>query len=286
MTDSIDLRELQLLQLEIAKELKRICDENDIDYFMIGGTLLGAVRHKGFIPWDDDMDFGMTVENYNKFIEIAPHKLDERFFLQTEDSDQNYHNIFAKIRMNNTHMIEKVTDKQIIHNGIFIDVFPYDLTTEKIVHSKCYMKRLKILAKMYLLKNGYNLNAITEKKISRIVNRFLFKYPMSTKQVKSKLYKLLKVNNKKQKEDYYLERDGTFNGNFVFPVSYFKQLDLLKFEDTYFKAPSRYDDYLKKAYGNYMEYPSKEKREKGHSIIKVKLDKEYQSFFKKENLDD
>lgn len=170
MTDSIDLRELQLLQLEIAKELKRICDENDIDYFMIGGTLLGAVRHKGFIPWDDDMDFGMTVENYNKFIEIAPHKLDERFFLQTEDSDQNYHNIFAKIRMNNTHMIEKVTDKQIIHNGIFIDVFPYDLTTEKIVHSKCYMKRLKILAKMYLLKNGYNLNAITEKKISRIVN--------------------------------------------------------------------------------------------------------------------
>lgn len=193
MTDSIDLRELQLLQLEIAKELKRICDENDIDYFMIGGTLLGAVRHKGFIPWDDDMDFGMTVENYNKFIEIAPHKLDKRFFLQTEESDRNYHNIFAKIRMNNTHMIEKVTDKQIIHNGIFIDVFPYDSVTEKKVHSKYYMKKLKILAKMYFLKNGYNLNAITEKKISRIVNRFLCKYPMSTKQVKSKLYKLLLI---------------------------------------------------------------------------------------------
>ena len=78
----MERKELQLLELEIAKEIKRICDENNIDYFIIGGTLLGAVRHRGFIPWDDDIDIGMTVENYERFINVAPSKLDCRLFLQ------------------------------------------------------------------------------------------------------------------------------------------------------------------------------------------------------------
>ena len=84
------LRKVQLTQLEIAKEIRRVCEENDIPYFLTCGTLLGAVRHQGFIPWDDDMDVGMLRENYEKFCRIAPEKLKPEYCWQTWYTDPNY----------------------------------------------------------------------------------------------------------------------------------------------------------------------------------------------------
>ena len=103
--DDAMLRNVQLVQLEIAKEVKRICEQNNISYFMDGGTLLGAVRHKGFIPWDDDLDFGFTRDNYEKFIATAKKNLSSEFFLQTWDSDREYGYAFAKIPIPTTLMI-------------------------------------------------------------------------------------------------------------------------------------------------------------------------------------
>ena len=91
-----DLRKLQSIILYIAKEIKRVCDKNEIDYTMIGGTLIGAVRHNGFIPWDDDMDFVMTRHNYERFLEACRGDLQEQFEVVNWRNNSNYGNGFTK----------------------------------------------------------------------------------------------------------------------------------------------------------------------------------------------
>lgn len=280
MKNQITSKELKLLELEIAKAVKKVCDENNIDYFIIGGTLLGAVRHKGFIPWDDDMDIGMTTNNYEKFIEVAKSKLDERFFIQTSQTDSNYYNVFAKVRLRHTHMLEKVTEDLGIEDGIFVDIFPYDSIAENLLQKKGYMLKIRVLGKISLLKHGYNLNGITDSKAGRIINLFAKYLPISVKRVDEKLKNMLPSNLCRNSGEYYIERDGMFRGDFVFPKEYFDELIELPFENTTFKAPKNFKEYLSKAYGNYMEYPPEEEREKGHSVSNIILENEFNTYFK------
>ena len=118
-------RNLQLKILEMVKYLDSFCKENKIEYFIAYGSCLGAVRHKGFIPWDDDFDIGMTLENYNKFIELCKTKLDtNKYFLQTLETEPNYYLSFAKLRDINTTLIEEKNKDIAITKGVYIDIFP------------------------------------------------------------------------------------------------------------------------------------------------------------------
>ena len=113
------LRKLQLTQLEIAKEIRRVCEENDIRYFLCCGSFLGAVRHQGFIPWDDDFDIGMLREDYERFCRIAPEKLKPEYCLQSWHTDSRYALPFAKVRKRGTLLLERKS----IHldeNGSFV----------------------------------------------------------------------------------------------------------------------------------------------------------------------
>ena len=117
------MNRIQELELDILKEFDRICRENGLSYTVAGGTMIGAVRHKGFIPWDDDIDVGMSVGDYRKFCRIAQKQLGEKFFFQNSYTDM-WDVSIAKIRMNGTTAIEEGAEKYNYHQGIWIDIFP------------------------------------------------------------------------------------------------------------------------------------------------------------------
>ena len=124
--DNLQLAKVHLVQLEIANEVKKICENYKIKYFLIAGTLLGAVRHRGFIPWDDDLDMGMLRKDYIKFLKIARKELDDKYYLESWKVASGYGLPFTKIRMNGTKYIERNSKDVNCHLGIFIDIFPFD----------------------------------------------------------------------------------------------------------------------------------------------------------------
>ena len=120
-----DLRKLQLVELDLLREVDRICRKHKIRYYLIGGTMLGAVRHGGFIPWDDDVDIEMPHIDYKRFCEICKTELDhEKYFLQNMENDPHHRFIFAKFRRNNTLYVRKGQEHMGFHQGIYIDIFP------------------------------------------------------------------------------------------------------------------------------------------------------------------
>lgn len=274
--DKSALRKVQLLQLKIAKEIKRICDKNNIEYFLDSGTLLGAVRHKGFIPWDDDMDIGMTRENYEKFLEAAKTDLGEDFFLQTWETDKNYPMPYAKIRLNGTTYIENVFEKAEMHQGIYVDVFPYDVWPQgKLKQRRIYRKRLFIQS-MVMMKCHYvkfKSNAAWKYVLKSIMFTFIrfFSLFRSKSSLIKSYDKMVRKYNALESDKLYEQTVNFKFGYWVISKSCFDSLTDLQFEDAKFKCPGNYDEYLSTVYGDYMQLPPEEKRAVGHNIINLDL---------------
>lgn len=118
-TNQTDLDKLKLIELDILNETISVCKKLNIRYYVLGGTLLGAVRHKGFIPWDDDIDIGMLRSDYDVFVEKAPQYLSKHLFLQTHKTDPQFFHGFAKIRNSDTIFIETVCKTKKMNHGIY-----------------------------------------------------------------------------------------------------------------------------------------------------------------------
>ena len=256
-----DLRKAQLLMLKILKEVHKICEENNIKYFLSDGTLIGAIRHQGFIPWDDDLDIGMLREDYEKFCKIAPQILSENFILQNFQTDKGYGLQFGKVILKNTVWIEQVaknTNRQ--WSGIYIDIFPYDNITEN-------KKMQKLINRLYIFIQGLILIKFKYINISN--------YESMAKKLKYVLKKIYLCTISKKLLIYirdsickrYLNKSKSlvtkYGGNFYKnqnPYNFYKDLTLQNFEDTSFYIPKNYDKILKNLYGNYMEIPPIEKQ--------------------------
>ena len=126
------LRRQQMIMLDMVTELDRICRKHDIPYFLFWGSLLGAVRHDGFIPWDDDLDVAMLRKDYMRLMKVLPDELPEHIVLQTNDTDRNYFYHFAKLRHRHSFVDEDNYDRVFKERGIFIDIFPLDRTHKRL----------------------------------------------------------------------------------------------------------------------------------------------------------
>ncbi|GHV69810.1 LPS cholinephosphotransferase [Spirochaetia bacterium] len=253
MMDPVVLEKLHEVLLEIMDEFIRICKKYNLDYFFIGGTLLGAVRHKGFIPWDDDIDIGMTRDMYEKFLEVCETELDKKYYLLSYKSDRCWLP-FVKICKHNTLFREPffttTEDK-----GISIDVFPYDKTIKMFLFraiQEFILENLKNLIKVKMrIQNG-------ERK--SLIKRFaasLFSY----RQLQSWRHKLMMIFNKKKRYNYItLWGEGGFRKETFHKDVFFPTVELM-FEGKYYHVPNNWHHWLSCYYGDdYMSLPPVEKR--------------------------
>ena len=226
-------------ELIILDEFVRICKKHNLQYYLMWGTLIGAVRHGGFIPWDDDIDVGMPREDYKKFLKIAQVELGEKFFLQYSKTDKYTSAPFAKIRLNNTAFYEKDDYNFKRHRGIYIDIIPMDCRKQE--EGFFYKLKQKIARKIknHIIKK---LNG-TSTKNTFYLNLFPYSFLTS---LRDKLYE--------GKGDYY-ESWG-----YVFSKSDFIPAKELEFCGKKYSVPRDYDKVLTTVYGNYMEIPPEDKR--------------------------
>jgi len=256
-----ELEKIHELELRIACEIKRICEKNNIRYFLTAGTLLGAVRHAGFIPWDDDMDIGMLREDFIRFEEVCKTQLGEEFFLQTWDSDSDYPYSFAKVRLNGTHIEEAFSQEGHSHDGLFVDIFPFDNAPDDEKLRKKHARQYFFYKRLLWVKKGYGTNMKSES-FRQLVRFYLFKLIslfFSYERGKAKFYKIqTKYNNIPTKK---VVTDGSYKYNKeCIERKWVENLGPVKFEDVEFLSYNEKEEYLTYFYGDYMKLPPEDKR--------------------------
>ena len=238
-----DVAVAQKKMYEILQVFDKICKKYNLVYWLDFGTLLGAVRHKGFIPWDDDLDVSMPREDYEKFLKIAPKELPDKYFLQIQATDKYYQNFFAKIRDRNSTFIDAWEERKNIkyHQGIYIDIFPVNFITNNFFIVNLY-KSLAFISK--LVHNRYVKSISLVKPIVKLLNMF-------------------------HTENGSLMVSGGENMHYVVPIEREKIFPLryVEFEGDFFPAPKETDLYLKYFFGDsYMQIPPEE-HQKVHSVF-------------------
>ncbi len=272
----VEIRDVQKFQLEILLEFDRICKKNNIKYQLFAGTLLGAIRHKGFIPWDDDVDVCLLRKDYETFIRVCEKDLDNKYFLQTYDTDKNYFRQFARIRKNNTLFLQEKFSECEVHNGIFIDIFPLDNILPDTFIGEVQRRTLRVMRTISNIRIK-KVCLITKSPLKRAL-KLLLHYVMKiipiswTDRFETKVCCMFENRETRyishlvtgapknvymkymmEKETFYETIDGEFEGN-IFPI------------------PKNYDAVLTRLFGNYMKPPPEDEQKPHHGIIEISFD--------------
>ncbi len=262
-------KKLWAIQIDLYLEFERVCKEHNLRYYAIGGTLLGAVRHKGFIPWDDDIDICMPRKDYDILCNQLYSEFKSPYFLQTPKTSPGYYISFAKFRNSNTTSISLPFKNAMFNQGVAIDIFPLDYSipeeadeyseriNESIMKCSSYMKRG---SEAYL-----NTRQLENYK----------KY--QTDDPLSEFEKLTKLATRIEKSDYLAVAVCTVYPakRLVWPADCFESTVMMDYENIKMSVPAGWDQVLKIGFGNYMEFPPVDKRGCWHTGYFLDLDKSY-----------
>ncbi len=260
------LERLHKIELEMLIEVDRICKENNIKYTIIGGTLLGAVRHGGFIPWDDDADVAMLRPEYEKFCSIIDEKLDHsRFYFQNMERTEGYRWGYAKLRRKGTLFVRENQDHMEYEQGMFLDIFPIDGTPDNRVLRKIHKFRCFCVRKILWSKVGKResqsrvhrivysiLSMIPDRSIKRMYRGLILKVHSDT----SKVVRTLTYPAPKKLDGYYRK--------------WFAETAPILFEGYEFEGVKDYQGWLGFEFGDYMKLPPEDKR-KTHPVTSIKF---------------
>lgn len=266
LTDE-ELRQMQLIQLDLLQEIDRICKKCNIKYAIIAGTLLGAVRHKGYIPWDDDADTAMLRDEYLKFREACKTELDtSKFFFQDHVTTPGYRWGFGRLMRKDTLYVRQNQEHMPYTQGIFVDVFPLDGVPNnyilRCIHCfKCFCVRKTMWSAVGKFSD--------KRPFMRKWFSLLYKIP---EKALYKIYEhLIKISNKKETEYVRILTFPTPNKTFGYKRKWYEETSPINFEDITFEGIKDYDDYLTFKFGDYMTLPPESERQGHHYASELKL---------------
>lgn len=268
-----EYRKLQNVQLIALLEVNRLCKLHNLRYFLAFGTLLGAVRHKGFIPWDDDVDITMPRDDMLRFVSICKDELDSDFFIQTPETESEYSLPIIRLRVNGTKCVEFDFKDVNMHNGIFVDIYPCDnvpdsrikrftykyvskyLITSVNICQGIYVQHLHLFMKFVAYALSFPLRFISKSIRIKLRDGYLSKY------------------NKRDSRDVVVQDGRGLVWKYIYPHEFIDSVEYMDFEGMSLPCSKLYMDMLSQMYGNYMELPPVDKRMQHHGFIQLDFGK-------------
>ncbi|WP_418810234.1 LicD family protein [Paraprevotella xylaniphila] len=268
-----DIRYLHEADLAIAKEVVSICEKYGLRYYMLGGTMLGAIRHKGFIPWDDDMDLGMPRKDYERFLEVAPKELPSMMKIINYKTDKDYHYYITRIQDLETKVVETRYEHEGGETCASIDLFPLDGSPNNFLLRKMFYFRVMAHRAMMALHYKNGIDPDRKRGIwERLAISLLTMLPTE---------KMFDAYRQKQKIDYILKKydmatskvSGNIMGAYrikeMVPTEWYGDGAFYSFENLKLHGLKEYDKYLSHLYGDYMSVPPVDSRKVHFKIVEI-----------------
>ena len=261
-----ELKQIQDIQIELISEVDRICKKYNIKYNMVGGTMLGAIRHKGHIPWDDDADIGFLRKEYERFRKACTKELDgSRFYIQDFRDTSGYRWGYGKLRRKGTKFTRLGQEEMPYPQGVFIDLMPFDPVPDNPIHRRIHFLQCFIFRKAFWSKIGKDQE-------SNLVYRYIYKLinhiPEET--IKKQYRRFIFRNAKKKTKLVRILTFPTPRKCYGYDRRWYEDLSRYQFNSLSLPGARDYDGYLHVKYGNYMELPPENKR-KVHPVSELKL---------------
>ena len=252
------LNHIKHIELMILEDFIKICEDNDIEYYLIYGTQIGAVRHQGFIPWDDDIDVILFREDYEKFLRIMEKSPNDKYTIFDSRYNEEYFFQFGRISLNDTYWAEFWAEQVSFNLGFHLDLFILDKLPQNKIKRKLYIFRCFYLARLYTISvlKYYDYSPFINS-ILKLAHNLLKIFKFSPNYFRNKLYKLF---TKYENEDSEYVTDLTLRERVYFKKTDFKPGKTVKFEHLQCTIPNNDYNTMYPIYGDYMQLPPEEER--------------------------